>query len=152
MKLFAIFTVIALSASFCYAADTSATEMVQDIYESCLSKLSFSCIRPKALSWMTEAVSQDKIRITNDLSIIRTAEDTPVDEQRSEDSFNLIYKIESFLATHSVKVEVPEILKIKEARQFIPESYFNDGLANGLTVPLGDASEGNYLKGKNVKK
>lgn len=131
-------------ASCCYA-QKSATEVLSDMYDNCLSKLSYSCVKPRALQWISDVAQQDQIKITNDLSIIKTGEQVADNEQRG--SLDIFNKIDNFMSTHSLRVEVPEILKIQEARSFVPESYLDGGLANGLEVPLG---EKNLAEGKNL--
>lgn len=137
-KYFLILCVIAFATGT--IADRSASDLASEMYDSCLSQLSVSCVRPKALRWINEVVGQNKIRITEDLSIIRTADDEELpQEQRSNDaSSSLFDKIENFLATHSLKIEVPQILKMEEARSMIPEMFLKGGLSNGLVVPLSD--------------
>lgn len=140
-KYFLLTCVVALTLASGTIADRSASDLAGDMYNSCLSQLSVSCVRPKALAWISEVSQQNKIRITDDLSIIRTAEDEEVPEQRSGDATSAFFdKVESFLATHSLKVEVPQILKLKEARSMIPEMFLSGGLSNGLIVPLSDQS------------
>lgn len=136
----------------CVYSDNSASDVVVDIYRSCLSQYSVNCVRPKAMSWLKAVGGQDRIRLTEDLTIIRTSEDmtSPVENQQrnaNDKRAELFDKIDSFLSTHSLKIEVPQILKTEEARNFIPESYMNGGLANDLVVPLSESNsvEGNKL-------
>ena len=127
-------------------ADTSASGLIGDIYRSCLSKYSTSCVKPKALSWISNVVNQDQIRISDDLVIVKTSEDEFTTEKRSLDPHVALFdKIDSFLSTHAIRLQVPEILQTKEARSFIPSSYLRGGLAENLEVPLveGNAIEGN---------
>lgn len=127
------------------SADISATELVTDIYKSCLSQYSTSCVKPKALSWISHAIHQDKIRISDDLSIIRTSEEEAFSEARSANPVvNLFDKVDSFLTSHSLRVEVPQLLKNEEARSYLPDSFLHGGLAEGLQVPL---VEGNAVAG-----
>lgn len=129
-----------------HAEDISAAELFTDIYKSCLSQYSTSCLKPKALSWISHAVNQDTIRITDDLTVVRTGEDEFGAEGRSANSLvNLFDKVDSFLSSHSLKIGVPQILKNEEARAYVPESYLSGGLAEGLQVPL---VEGNAVEGK----
>jgi hypothetical protein len=103
-------------------------------------------VKPKALSWISYAVNQDTIRISDDLTIIRTGEQEFETEARAGNPIiNLFDKVDSFLSTHSLRVEVPQILKNEEARAYVPESFLSGGLADGLEVPLveGNAVEGN---------
>lgn len=132
-----------------YAEDISAAELITDIYKSCLSQYSTSCVKPKALSWISHAVNQDTIRINDDLTIIRTGEDEFGAEARSANPIvNLFDKVDSFLTSHSLRIEAPQILKNEEARSYIPNTFLSGGLAEGLEVPLveGNAVEGELLK------
>lgn len=139
--------------TICYhtinADDISATELISDIYRSCVSQFSTSCIKPKALGWISHAVNQDKIKITDELSIIRTGEDEFDAESRADVNpvINFYNKLDSFLTSHSLRVEVPQILKNAEARAYIPSSLLKGGIAEGLQVPLveGNAVEGNFF-------
>lgn len=129
------------------AEDLSAAQLVTDIYKSCVSQFSVSCIKPKALSWISHAVNSDKIRITDELSIIRTGEDEFAPEGRSSNPvINFYDRIDSFLTSHSLKMEMPEILKADEVREQIPRSLLDGGLAEGIQVPLveGKAVEGEH--------
>jgi Protein of unknown function (DUF1676) len=129
-----------------YAEDLSAAELITDIYKSCLSQYSTSCVKPKALSWISHAVNQDTVRLTNDLTIIRTGEDEFGTSARSANPIvNLFDKVDSFLTSHSLRIETPQILKNAEARAYIPDGLMDGGLAQGLEVPL---VEGNAVEGK----
>lgn len=130
-----------------HADDISAAELITDIYQTCLSQYSTNCVKPKALAWISHAVNLDKIRISNDLTVIRTAEEEFASEARSANPIvNLFDRVDSFLSSHSLRIEVPSILKNEEARAYIPESFLKGGLAQGLEVPLveGNAVEGNH--------
>lgn len=124
----------------------SASDLITDIYKTCLSKYSTSCVKPKALSWISHAVNQDSIRISDDLSIVRTGEDEFVSEARSSNRIvNLFDKVDSFLTSHSLRIEVPSILKTEEARANVPDSLFKGGIAQGIQIPL---VEGNAVEGE----
>jgi hypothetical protein len=127
-------------------ADTSAAELITDIYKSCISQGSTSCLKPKALSWISHAVNQDTIKITEELTIVRTGDDEFTAEARSANPIvNLFDKVDSFLTSHSLRIGTPQILKTEEARAYVPENYLEGGLAEGLEVPL---VEGNAVEGK----
>lgn len=129
-----------------YADDVSAADLVKDIYKSCLSQYSTSCVKPKALSWISHAVNQDVIRINDDMRIIRTGEDEFGTQIRSADPIvNLFDNVDSFLSSHSLRIEAPQLLKTEEARAFVPENFLSGGLAQGLELPL---VEGNAVEGK----
>lgn len=52
-------------------AEFSAVNVVQDIYHSCVSSFSVSCVKPKALQWLSSVSNNDKIKITEDLFIVK---------------------------------------------------------------------------------
>lgn len=130
-----------------HADDISAAELISDIYKSCLSQYSTNCVKPKALAWISHAVNQDKIRISNDLSVIRIAEEEVGEARSINPIVNLFDRVDSFLTSHSLRIETPQILKNEEARSYIPESFMMGGLAEGLEVPL---VEGNAVEGKHT--
>lgn len=143
--IFALSLVIACHQSV-IADEISASELITDIYKSCLSQYSTNCIKPKALAWISHAVNQDKIKITEEMSIIRTGEDEFESQQRSGNAVvNFFDRLDSFLSSHSLRIEVPTILKQEEARSMVPSSLLKGGLAEGLEVPL---VEGNAVEGK----
>lgn len=132
----ALLVAVLLVATTSYtSALPSAAEVAQDIFQSCLSDLSTSCVKPKALAWLSSAVEESEIKITEDLSIVRTAEDEPAGENEQRSGADMFDKIDGFLATHSVRVNAPAILKTEEARAFGSE---NLGLDTSLEVPLAD--------------
>lgn len=53
------------------AADPSALDVLQDVYRACLSQFSVSCVRPKALAWMSMVADRDVIKVTDDLMIVK---------------------------------------------------------------------------------
>lgn len=122
------------------ATDASAADVVGDIYDTCLSQLSTSCVRPKALRWMSEAVDSDVIRITDDLTIVRTVSAADAEQPRSS-AGDLFDGIDRFLATHTLRMSPPEILRTAEARAFGSEQL---GLDTALEMPLAD---GNVAEG-----
>jgi hypothetical protein len=129
-----------------HAEDVSAAELMTDIYTSCLSKLSTSCAKGKALSWISHAINQDTIKITEEMSIVRISEEEFTAEGRSSNPLvNLFDRVDSFLTSHSLRIEAPQILKTEEARAYIPDNYMEGGLAQGLEVPL---VEGNAVEGE----
>lgn len=111
----------------------SAVEALQDMYDTCLSRLSTGCVRPKALRWIDAVADSDEIRITDDLSVVRTGAVAPTDERRS--SAELYDQIDNFLGTHSLRMRVPAILKTAEARSFGSEQL---GLDTPLELPLSE--------------
>lgn len=45
-------------------------DVLQQVYGECLQDGSFYCVRPRFISFLKKSISQDKIRVTRDLSII----------------------------------------------------------------------------------
>lgn len=127
------------------ADEISASELIADIYKSCVSQYSTSCIKPKALAWISHAVNQDKIKITEEMSIVRTAEDEFTESRSGNAVVNLFDRLDSFLTSHSLRIEAPQLLKQEEARSMVPSSLLKGGLAEGLEVPL---VEGNAVQGR----
>lgn len=49
----------------------SAVDILKDMYRSCLQELSVSCVKPKALAWMSAVSNDPVVRITEDLHIVK---------------------------------------------------------------------------------
>ncbi|KAG5672969.1 hypothetical protein PVAND_003055 [Polypedilum vanderplanki] len=150
-KIIVVLCLIVLSSQSISANEISAAELVSDIYKSCVSQFSTSCIKPKALAWISHAVNQDTIKITEDLSIVRTGEDEFDVESRSDENpiVKLFDRVDSFLTSHSLRLEAPQLLKTEEARAYVPRSLLKGGIAEGLEVPL---VEGNAVEGRSFVK
>ena len=65
-KLVLVLTLAALAR-----ADPSASDVLRDIYHSCLKDFSVSCVKPKALSWMSYVSDKPQIHITEDLVLVK---------------------------------------------------------------------------------
>lgn len=72
LRLLAI-TIFILGVSYAQQ-QPSAVEVLQDMYGTCLKEFSLGCIKPKALSWISNVVDQPVIKITDDLEIVKTDE------------------------------------------------------------------------------
>lgn len=145
-KLLLALCLVTVSYRSVYADDISASQLITDIYKTCLSQYSTNCVKPKALAWISHAVNQDKIRISDDLTIIRTSDEEFGEEARFANPIvNLFDRVDSFLTSHSLRIEAPQLLKNEEARSAIPDSFLSEGIAQGLLVPL---VEGNAVEGK----
>lgn len=143
MRIFAVvFVAVAIACSVA-AAEQSAVDVLGEIYRNCASAKSISaCAKPKALSWLSNVATEDVIQITQDLKIVRTKDD----EFNAERNFatkeeRVAERIMSFLDSHSLKMEVPQIFQTQEARSFLPEGQ---DFGNGIEIPLvaGPAAEG----------
>lgn len=149
-----VFSGCILISGCCCASDAikqSATDVVTDIYNTCLSKYSVNCVKPKALAWISEAVKYDEIKINDDLTILKTGggdNDEPIDftkERNGGDArIELFDKIDSFLATHSLRLNFPQILQTEEARAYLPTAV---GFTDSLEIPLAErnVAEGIYI-------
>lgn len=60
----------------------TAVDLLQNIYQECVHTGSFSCVKPKVLAFLSTSMSNDKIRLTRDLSIVNS-ESTPPHESTS---------------------------------------------------------------------
>ncbi|XP_055587010.1 uncharacterized protein LOC129739555 [Uranotaenia lowii] len=155
MRSFVVLT-IAVAAFGLAAAHhpRSAAEVAVDIYRTCLNDVNMKCVKSKALSWLSKAVEEDEIKITDTLTIVRTGtedEEAPEvkEQQRSNQAVYLLNKIDSFLSTHALKMQTPEVLKSEEARAYIPDALLKGGLSEDLVVPL---TEGNVAEGRGFVK
>ncbi|XP_037911005.1 uncharacterized protein LOC119651469 [Hermetia illucens] len=141
-----------LALSFCVVVasllatsygEMSASELAQDIYMGCLSELSTSCVKPKALGWISRVADQDTIKITDDLSIVRTGVDKlseNLGRENSDPRLVLVDKLDSFLASHALQVRPPTFLRSNEARSMVPDWLLKGGLAEKMLVPLSGAN------------
>lgn len=117
-------------------ADDSAKDVLIDIYQSCVSQFSVDCVSPKASQWISNSADKDTIKLTDELSIIRTSNEATIEKRNVVDS--LFEKIDSFLESHALKIEPTQVLQDETVRSYIPKSYLKGGLADGLVVPLSD--------------
>ncbi|XP_030371718.1 uncharacterized protein LOC115622004 [Scaptodrosophila lebanonensis] len=131
-------------------APQSATELALDMYNSCFKDLSVSCVRPKAIQWLNEALHQPQVKLTERLSIVRTSAQ-PMEQQRAlgpqEQMFD---NIDSYLATHALNIEAPEYFRSTEARSLVPDFLMQNALTRGGLVPLAAANEGRGMIRKAV--
>lgn len=52
----------------------SAADLVSDVYHNCLKYYKVSCVKSKALAWLTSVQGSNVIRITDELAIRKTGE------------------------------------------------------------------------------
>lgn len=144
MRRFLVVAVVATLALSGCSAQQSATDLAVDIYRTCLKDFSTSCVRPKALQWISNVAEQDEIKITNLMSVVRTTRDVPPPAiQGPRDArFQLFERLDNFLNTHAVKITPPAFFRSQEARSMIPDSLLETGLAKEVNVPLGGTSTG----------
>lgn len=143
MRIFAVaFVAIAVVCS-AVAAERAAVEVLGDIYRSCATAQSIrACATPKALSWLSNVANEDVIQITQDLKIVRTKDEEFNAERNFANKQEAVFeRIMSFLESHSLRMEVPQIFQTQEARSFLAEGQ---DFGNGIEMPLvaGQAAEG----------
>ena len=147
MKIYSLCFVLCIFALGAINGDSvpMASDVILDMYDTCLGQLSTGCVKPKALAWLTAASLSDEIKITNDLSIVRTSADNDVEQssQRSTDPLaTMLNGVENFLHTHSIRISAPEFLKSEEARAFMATNEI--GSEETIEMPLvnGNIAEG----------
>lgn len=135
--------IVLLSIVACASAHYSASKLVKNIYNECLSQYSVECVKPRALQWISLVANDDEIKITDNLSVVRTAvlEDEDVNPRLAKDPIYSIFdKVDGFLQTHSVKVKVPEEVTNSAAAEYVPRSLLTD-LPSELDMPLDGEEE-----------
>lgn len=127
----------------------SATQLALDMYHGCLKDLSISCVRPKALQWFNAALQQNEVRLTDRLSVVRTAQQQPEASSTTGRALNaeqhqqqLFDRIDSYLASHALRIQAPEYFRSSEARALVPDYLLQNPLTQGGLIPLGAANEG----------
>lgn len=143
-KLLLIFVVIC-ALTFSASSEKSAISVAYDMYANCLNRLSFSCVKPKALSWLSNVYDSDVIKITDDLLIVKTGNNQ---ERSSHDTeYAIVHSVQNFLDTHSLKIRVPEELKRETNRIFFARSLVEN--AEDIDIPLAEKSSSE--EGMNVQ-
>ncbi|EDV43710.1 uncharacterized protein Dana_GF16391 [Drosophila ananassae] len=157
MKSPAAFLIVALAALSTAAhsapaeghqAPKSAAQLALDMYHGCLKDLSVSCVRPKALQWFNAALQQPEVRITERLSIVRTSE--KVESRSLNPEERLFDDIDSYLGSHSLRIQAPEYFRSSEARSLVPDFLLENPLTQGGVIPLAAANEGRGMIRKAV--
>ncbi|GAB0087568.1 osiris 18 [Sergentomyia squamirostris] len=149
LKLLGLLLVVYGVAVSC--TEQSAADVVRDIYKSCLSEWSTDCVKPKSMSWLKKVAQKDEIRLTEELSLVRTAAAEPqiTQDQNLPRELRAFDKIDEFLTTHSLRIQPPMFLQDKTVRKLVPKSLLKGGLAETIEVPL---SEGNVAEGRGFVK
>ncbi|KAJ8910698.1 hypothetical protein NQ315_002025 [Exocentrus adspersus] len=133
------FILAALLVSSAYA-NPSVINVAEDMYRSCIRDFSFSCVKPKALQWISDVSNNDEIKITEDLMIVKKRigdYDNEVERGLSQDIFE---KFENFLQNHDLLAKSPLILNpTGPLGSLIPRSF----QPSDIKVPL--AATGNDL-------
>lgn len=147
-KLFVILSIAAFASG-----QYSASRLVRNIYNECLSQYSVECVKPRALEWISRVANDDEIKITENLSIIKNAEieEEPVDPRMAKDpAFAIIDKVDRFIETHAVRVKVPEEISNSAASEYVPRSLIAD-LPSELDMSLDGEDEVDTFEGRKKK-
>lgn len=132
------------SVAAAQAQERAAIDVLGDIYRTCLSAQSVSgCAKPKALAWLSSVADEDVIRITGDLTVVRTQTVAETSERNFATKEERIADyVLNFLESHALKMEVPEILRTEQARSL----NGNEEIGNSIEIPLvaGQVQEGEW--------
>ncbi|CAH0401534.1 unnamed protein product [Chilo suppressalis] len=146
--------VILAVAAYASAQTYSASNLVRNIYDECLSQYSVECVKPRALQWISLVANDDEIKITDNLSIVKTATveaDANVDPRSAKNSaLDIVDQVDSFIQTHAVKVKVPEEISNSAASEYVPRSLLVD-LPTELNMPLDGEEEVEEFEGRKKK-
>ncbi|XP_003401376.1 uncharacterized protein LOC126924420 [Bombus affinis] len=154
MKFTTIVSSVALLAALTAAQRTETTaDALQNIYYRCIDNESMlSCVKPKVLAYLSQAVKEDRLAITDDLAIVKSrnmAEESneeyyppqydSVDPARKELLRSLMLeKLDAYLSSHQLEAKLPEAIV---GSNIVPRALV-DTMPRSLTVPLSDSSNG----------
>lgn len=114
------------------------------------SESMLSCVKPKVLAYITDAVKQDRLAITEDLAVVKS-HDAP--EYKTEDYSPydvadpskrkllrtlMLEKLDTYLSSHQLEAKLPAAIV---GSNIVPRSLV-DSIPKSLTVPLNDSSNG----------
>ncbi|XP_012055521.1 PREDICTED: uncharacterized protein LOC105618602 [Atta cephalotes] len=152
MRILTTFASVALLAILTNAQRTETTfDVLQDIYHRCTdSESMLSCVKPKVLAYVNNAMKQDKLAITEDLAIVKSRD---VPEHKAEDYFPSQYdaadpskrkllrtmmleKLDAYLSSHQLEAKLPEAIM---GSSIVPRALV-DSMPKSLTLPLSDSS------------
>lgn len=111
-----------------------------------------SCVKPKVLAYITDAVKQDRLAITEDLAVVKSRD---MSEHKAEDYYPSQYdtadpskrkllrtlmleKLDAYLSSHELEAKLPAVIV---GSNIVPRSLV-DNMPKSLTVPLSDPSNG----------
>ncbi|CAG2054127.1 unnamed protein product [Timema podura] len=130
------------SSSF---VDSTAADVIKRIYKECVQQGSFSCIKPKVLSFLSSAVKKDKILLTEDLVIEKTAKYLSTNDNYEKWSNqavpveDVLERVDEFLSSHQLKVRVPKEIVSGAMLPFVP-NFLVQNIPGEVVVPLADNS------------
>ncbi|KAL0105076.1 hypothetical protein PUN28_016608 [Cardiocondyla obscurior] len=147
------FIFVAFPALHTSAQQTTTTvDALQDIYHRCAdSESMLSCVKPKVLAYITDAVKQDRLAITEDLAVVKFRD---VPEHKAEDHSSsqfdaadlskrklvrtlMLEEFDAYLSSHQLEAKLPAMI---EGSNIVPRSLV-DSMPRSLTVPLSDSPD-----------
>ncbi|XP_014475669.1 PREDICTED: uncharacterized protein LOC106744990 [Dinoponera quadriceps] len=154
MRISTIVASVTLLATLIGAQRTDTTVgVLQKIYHRCAdSESMLSCVKPKVLAYLTDAVKQDRLVITEDLAVVKSR-DAPEDDTKDydpsqDDAENpskkkflrtlMLEKLDAYLASHQLEAKLPDAIA---GSNIVPRSLV-DSMPRSITVPLSDSSNG----------
>ncbi|XP_047539871.1 uncharacterized protein LOC125073190 [Vanessa atalanta] len=144
---------VILSIAAFASGQYSASKLVKNIYNECLSQYSVECVKPRTLEWISHVANDEEIKITDNLSIVKNAEieDEAVDPRMAKDpAYAIVDKVDRFLQTHAVRVKVPEEIASSAASEYVPRSLLTD-LPSELDMSLDGEEEVETFEGRKKK-
>ncbi|XP_046748661.1 uncharacterized protein LOC124412649 [Diprion similis] len=131
---------------------STTTEALRNIYYRCMDSESLlSCVKPKLLAYVSEAVKQDKIRITEDLVIVKSRdapEDNAEEYYQQYDAADparrellrsmMLEKLDAYLSSHQLEAKLPEAIS---GSNIVPRALV-ESVPSSLSVPLADTEAG----------
>ncbi|KAG6795098.1 hypothetical protein HZU73_09548 [Apis mellifera caucasica] len=159
MKFTTILASLALMAALANAQRAETTvDALRHIYYRCIDNESMlSCAKPKVLAYLSQAAKQDRLAITEDLSLVKSRD---MAEENSEDYYPAQYdsvdparkellrslmleKLDAYLSSHQLEAKLPEAIV---GSNIVPRSLV-DSMPRSLTVPLSDTSSNGQGRG-----
>lgn len=110
-----------------------------------------SCVKPKVLAYLTDAVKQDRVAITEDLAVIKSRDASQDNTKRDYypsqyDAADpskrkllrtlMLEKLDAYLSSHQLEAKLPEAIM---GSNIVPRSLM-DSMPKSLTIPLSDSS------------
>ncbi|KAM0736200.1 hypothetical protein ACS0PU_010161 [Formica fusca] len=150
MRLLTTFVSVSLLATLSGAQQTETTvNVLQKIYHRCAdSESMLSCVKPKVLAYLTDAVKQDRLAITENLALVksRDAAANSAEDYSQYDAADpskrkllrtlLLEKLDAYLSSHQLEAKLPEAIA---ESNIVPRSLV-DSMPKSLIVPLSDSS------------
>ena len=120
----------------------------QSNYRCVSDESPLSCAKPKVLKYLSDATEQERLPITEDLSIIRSryipednfdeyyASQDTVDPNRKEQLRALMLeKLDAYLSSHTLEAKLPQSIV---GSSIVPRSLL-ETVPNSISIPLSDS-------------